>query len=107
LLAGAQALFQAASVMVKTVAGLAGAMLAPSPQWATAPIATMFLGTALNTVPAALWMARVDRRTGFVVGAALGVAAGLLARTGNFVRFVERPVSEAIWRRRERRGIAT
>jgi MFS family permease len=82
LLASAQALFQTASVMVMTVGGLAGAMIAKSPQWATAPIAAMFLGTALATVPASLWMARVGRRTGFVAGALLGVAAGLLAALG-------------------------
>jgi MFS family permease len=82
LLAGAQALFQTVSVMVMTVGGLAGAMLAQSPQWATAPIAAMFLGTALTTVPASLWMARVGRRTGFVVGASLGVAAGVIAAWG-------------------------
>jgi MFS family permease len=82
LLATAQALFQTASVMVMTVGGLAGALVAPSAQWATAPIAAMFLGTALTTVPASLWMARVGRRTGFVAGALLGVASGLLAALG-------------------------
>ncbi len=82
LLAAAQALFQTASVLVATVGGLAGSALASSPQWATAPIATMFLGTAIGTVPASMWMARVGRRAGFVAGAGLGVAGGLLAATG-------------------------
>ena len=82
LLASAQALFQSASVMVMTVGGLAGALVAPTPQWATAPIASMFLGTALATIPASIWMARVGRRTGFVAGALLGVAAGVLAALG-------------------------
>jgi MFS family permease len=82
LLATAQALFQTASVMVMTVAGLAGALIAPAPQWATAPIAAMFLGTALTTIPASLWMARVGRRTGFVVCALLGTGAGLMAALG-------------------------
>jgi len=82
LLASAQALFQTASVMVMTVGGLAGAMVAPAPQWATAPIAAMFLGTALATIPASMWMSRVGRRTGFVAGALLGVAAGMLAALG-------------------------
>lgn len=82
LLAAAQALFQTASVLVATVGGLAGSALASSPEWATAPIATMFLGTAIGTVPASMWMARVGRRTGFVAGAGLGVAGGLVAATG-------------------------
>ena len=89
LLAGAQALFQTASVMVMTVGGLAGALVAPRPEWATAPIASMFLGTALTTIPASLWMARVGRRTGFVVGAVLGVAGGLLAAAG--IRLLLKP----------------
>src|SRR3990167_97114 len=70
ILASAQALFQIVSVMVMTVGGLAGAQLAGSPSWATLPIATMFLGTATVTFPAAMWMARVGRRTGFLFGTA-------------------------------------
>jgi predicted MFS family arabinose efflux permease len=82
LLAGAQALFQTASVMVVTVGALAGARLAPSPKWATLPLAAMILGTAAMTIPASLWMARVGRRTGFLCGALLGVTGGLVAALG-------------------------
>ncbi|WP_028734978.1 MFS transporter [Ciceribacter selenitireducens] len=82
LLASAQALFQTASVLVMTVGGLAGSQLAASPAFATAPIASMFLGTALATVPASMWMARVGRRIGFLLGAILGVVGGLVAAGG-------------------------
>jgi len=82
LLASAQALFQIVSVMVMTVGGLAGGQIAPSPRWATLPIATMFLGTACMTFPASLWMARAGRRAGFVAGAGLGVAGGIVAALG-------------------------
>src|SRR5688572_14487750 len=82
LLATAQALFQTASVMVMAVGGLAGALVAGDPRLATAPIAAMFLGTAVSTVPASMWMARVGRRPGFVLGAALGVLAGIVAALG-------------------------
>jgi MFS family permease len=82
LLATAQALFQSASVMVMAVGGLAGALVTGDPRLATAPIAAMFLGTAVSTVPASMWMARVGRRPGFVFGAALGVLAGLMAALG-------------------------
>lgn len=85
LLATAQALFQTNSVMVMTVGGLAGALIAPSPELATLPIAAMFLGTAATTIPASTWMTRVGRRTGFVTGAALGVLAGVLAALGLFM----------------------
>lgn len=81
-LAIAQAIFQTASTLVMTVGGLAGMRLAGSPALATLPIATMFLGTALMTFPASMWMARVGRRPGFVVGALLGVAGGLIAAFG-------------------------
>lgn len=82
LLATAQALFQTASVLVMTVGALAGSQIAPDPQFATAPVASMFLGTVIATVPASMWMARAGRRTGFVAGALLGVAGGLLAAFG-------------------------
>ena len=84
LLASAQALFQTASVLVATIGSLAGSHLAPSPAWATAPVAVMFLGTATATVPASLLMARAGRRVGFVTGAGLGTVGGLVAATGVF-----------------------
>jgi MFS family permease len=82
LLATAQALFQSASVLVMTVAGLAGALVASRPELATAPNAAMFLGTVLFTVPASIWMTRVGRRTGFMAGAGLGTLGGLIAAAG-------------------------
>lgn len=82
ILASAQALFQIVSVMVMTVGGLAGGQIAASPSWATLPIATMFLGTATMTFPASMWMTRAGRRSGFLIGTALGVAGGLMAAWG-------------------------
>jgi MFS family permease len=82
LLATTQALFQSASVMVITVGGLAGALIATNPQLATAPIAAMFLGTAVATIPASTWMSRVGRKRGFVSGAAAGALGGLIAALG-------------------------
>ncbi|MFG1281735.1 MFS transporter [Xanthobacter autotrophicus] len=84
LLSAAQALFQTASVMVMTVAGLAGAAITPAPELATLPVAAMFLGTAIGIAPASLWMARVGRRIGFVAGAGLGTLGGLLGALGIF-----------------------
>jgi MFS family permease len=82
LLASAQALFQTVSVMVMAVGGLAGASIAPSPQLATAPIASMFLGTAAAMAPAAWLMTRFGRRFGFMLGAAFGIAGGLVGTLG-------------------------
>jgi len=82
LLASAQALFQTVSVLVMTIGGLAGAQLAPTPGLATVPIAAMFLGTAVATFPAAMWMTRVGRRPGFIAGALLGAGGGLVGALG-------------------------
>lgn len=85
LLASAQALFQTASVMVMTVGGLAGRDIASRSELATAPIAAMFLGTAVATFPASMWMSRVGRRAGFVLGALLGGAGGIAAAAGIWI----------------------
>lgn len=79
LLATAQALFQTAGVLVMTLSGLVGLQLAPEPGLATLPIALMMVASALATIPASLFMQRHGRRAGFLVGAALGAGAGLLA----------------------------
>ncbi|MFZ5718123.1 MAG: MFS transporter [Pseudomonadota bacterium] len=87
-LAASQALFQTSSVLLMTVGGLAGAVLAPAPVMATLPIATIALGTAIATIPAAFLMGRLGRKPGFILGAALGMSGGLLAGfamlTGSF-----------------------
>ncbi len=81
-LAFAQAIFQTVSVLVVTVGALAGKQIASSPEWATVPIASMFLGTALGTFPASHWMSRVGRRNGFILGAFLGAIGGLMGAMG-------------------------
>ncbi|AGT10932.1 MFS transporter [Paracoccus aminophilus] len=85
VLAAAQALFQTASVMVMAVGALAGAKIAPHPALATLPVGAMFLGTAAAMFPASMWMARVGRRPGFLLGAGLGVAGGLVAAAGIWI----------------------
>jgi predicted MFS family arabinose efflux permease len=82
ILAIAQALVQTASTLVATVGALAGAEIAPAPGLATAPIAAMFLGTTMATIPASLWMAARGRRVGFVAGALAGALGGLVAAAG-------------------------
>jgi MFS family permease len=85
LLAGSQALFQTVSTIVITVAALAGSRIAPDARLATAPVAAMFFGTMIATVPASLWMARSGRRPGFVAGALLGSIGGFLAGLGVYL----------------------
>jgi MFS family permease len=82
LLAAAQALFQTASTLVVTIGALAGAQVAPGSRLSTAPVAAMFLGTVVTTVPASQWMRRVGRRTGYIVGALLGTLGGMIGAWG-------------------------
>ena len=82
LLAVGQALFQSGSVLIMTVGGLAGYLLAADKSLATLPIAAMMAGTALATIPASMFMGRFGRRAGFVIGTLLGVTGGALAVAG-------------------------
>lgn len=82
ILASSQSLFQTVSVMVMTIGGLAGANIANTPNLATLPIASMFLGTAMMMFPASMWMAKVGRRNGFLCGAFLGISGGIIAAVG-------------------------
>lgn len=92
LLTATQALFQTTSIMVMTLSGLVGLMLAPDRSLATLPIALMVVATATCLIPASLLMQRYGRRTGFLVGTALGALAGFLGAyaitRGDFVLFV-------------------
>ena len=74
-----------------TLGGIVGAVLGPSPGWATLPVSAMVVGTALATVGAALTMAKIGRARGFALGALLGCAGHLTAAAalalGSFALF--------------------
>ncbi len=86
ILAVAQALYSVASINMFSTASLAGILLAPSPRWATLPITTYIIGTAIMTWPAALIMGRIGRRGGFLLGAAAGLLAAIGATWAIFAR---------------------
>jgi predicted MFS family arabinose efflux permease len=79
VLAIAQALYASGTVALIATAGLVGTQLAPSKGWATLPVSTFVIGTMAATIPAALLMRRIGRKPGFMLGAAIGVLAGLLS----------------------------
>ena len=68
LLACCQALLLTHAAGLITINGLVGYDLAGTKVLATLGVTTYVLGSALSTMPASLWMARVGRRTGFMAG---------------------------------------
>jgi len=70
---------------------LAGSRLAPSPDWATAPIALMILGTASSVIPVSRTMQYFGRKTGIYLFLTVGIIVCALAMTaldiGSFTLF--------------------
>ena len=60
------------------------ATLAINPALVTLPVSLFNLDLAVGTLPAAMVMRRFGRRTGYVLGASIGSAAGLVAALGVF-----------------------
>ncbi len=92
LLAATQALMLSVVVMAMAFGALLGAALAPDRSLATLPIAVMVVGTAIVSLPAAFFMRRHGRRSGFLLGALLGLGGSLLCAhavaTQDFALFV-------------------
>ena len=86
VLALAQAFYGMSAVNIIITAGLVGSQIAPSLSWATLPISTFVIGTALSTVPASLFMRRVGRKPGFLTGAAFGVMGAVICVIAIFQR---------------------
>ncbi|MCY3738124.1 MAG: MFS transporter [Gemmatimonadaceae bacterium] len=74
-----EALTRTSAVILLTTMGLAGSRLTPDPSLTTLPLALVPVATTLTTIPAAHWMRRHGRRTGFLTGGGLGVAGAAVA----------------------------
>jgi MFS family permease len=79
LLACCQALLLTNAAGLITMNGLVGFELTGTKALATLGVTTYVLGSAIATMPASLWMARVGRRTGFMAGALINVGGCGLA----------------------------
>jgi MFS family permease len=79
LLACCQALLLTNASGLITMNGLVGYALADTKTLATLGVTFYVLGSAVATMPASLWMARVGRRKGFMAGALVNVAGCALA----------------------------
>lgn len=82
VLSAAQALGAAGPPIVISLGGLVGQQLSRDPALVTLPVSLFNLGLALGTLPAAFTMRRYGRRTAYLLGASLGIAAGLVAALG-------------------------
>src|SRR5438105_4389061 len=73
-----QALLMASGSILLSFNSLVGIALAPEPRLATLPHALLNVVNAAIVTPASLFMLRVGRRNGFVLGALSGVLSGVL-----------------------------
>lgn len=91
ILSGMQALGGANPALVVALSSLVGQKMASSPDLATLPVDIFNLGLAVGILPAAYLMRRLGRQGGYIIGALLGIGAGLLAAAGiyslSFVMF--------------------
>jgi hypothetical protein len=81
-LAGGFALSVLSQSLTLGMLPLAGRLLAPAPQWMSAPYIAMLLGAALATFPASFLLDAFGRRAALALGASLGVAGGLIMAWG-------------------------
>ncbi|WP_447527667.1 MFS transporter [Vreelandella sp. TE19] len=79
LLSLCQALLVSGNILLIAVSPLIGASLAPSANWATAPVASQWLGLMCATIPASLIMGKLGRKRGFVLGNVIGLAGTAVA----------------------------
>lgn len=82
VLACAQALGGANPAIVISLGGIVGQTLAADKTLATLPVSALNIGLAAGTIPAAMLMRRFGRREGYLLGAMIGVGAGLAAAAG-------------------------
>ena len=82
LLSAAQALLFTNNVTLIALNGLVGYTLAADKSFATLPVTTQVIGSALFAMPASQLMQRIGRRAGFLVGTLCGFVGGAIATYG-------------------------
>lgn len=89
------------AVLAQTLASgllpMAGALLAPVPALTPVPFAAMMAGALLASFPASFLGDTFGRRTGFALGASLGIAGGLLLAVGLMQRQFVWVCLAALW----------
>ncbi|PHQ16834.1 MFS transporter [Marinobacter profundi] len=77
ILVAAQAFAMCTAPFIVFIGSLQGRLLAPSPEFATLPVGLVVVGTVLAIKPATWLMERIGRKPVMLLGALMGVAAGL------------------------------
>jgi len=85
VLALAQTFGGSSGPIIVSLGGLVGQNLSHDPTIATLPVSLYNLGLALGTLPAAAIMRRYGRRSGYVLGAAIGLVSGIVAALGIYL----------------------
>lgn len=79
ILACASTFAGANATVIFATSSIVGAMLAPDPAYATAPVSVFVVGMAAATLPAGMIARRYGRRASFMVGSGFGAICGFLA----------------------------
>ena len=79
ILAIAQTFAGANATVIFATTSIIGAMLAPDPAYATAPLSVFVVGMATGTLPTGAIARRFGRRVSFMIGSGFGILCGLLA----------------------------
>jgi MFS family permease len=86
LLSAAQAMLFTNNVTLIALNGLVGYQLAVDKSFATLPVTTQVIGSALFALPASNLMQRIGRRAGFLAGTLAGLIGGAVATLGVYLQ---------------------
>ncbi len=82
VLFAAQTLGAASPPVIVSLGGLVGQQLAPTAALTTLPVSAYTIGVALGTIPLVILLNRLGRRPTYMLGAVVGMLAGLVAALG-------------------------
>ncbi len=68
-----------ANSLLVTTSALVGFALAENKSMATIPLAMVFLGAMVTTIPASILMKRIGRRNGFMIGVCFGILGAIIS----------------------------
>ncbi len=84
VLVAAQALAMCTAPFIVFIGSIQGRLLAPAPEWATLPVGLVVVGTVLAIKPATWLMERAGRKRVMLLGATMGIVAGLVGATASW-----------------------